>query len=318
MTLLEAPTALDEQGDRAVVTPPERAAGGDPSVAKIAAVQRRGLLQASLMTLAAVATGLIFYLAVVGAVQHKADQTREYLSFRKQLAAGTAPTGQTGPDGKLVPSGTPVAIIQVPSIGMDEVVDEGTTSQVLMAGPGHLPDTPLPGQPGVSVIMGRQALFGGPFKNVHDLKPGALIKVTVGFGNNYEKFRVLDVRHSGGAGAPPLASGASRLILVTAAGTPLVPNGLVYVDAELVSAAQPATAQVLYSVPSSDNAGQGDTSTLWSLVLWLQALLIGVAAATWAWYRWGRLQTWVVFVPLLLLIGYFVADQVGRILPNVI
>jgi hypothetical protein len=169
--------------------------------------------------------------------------------------------------------------------------------------------------------MGRQASYGGPFKHIHQLRLGAKITVTVGFGTNVDTFKVIDIRQAGDPRPPLLASGASRLTLVTAAGTPFMPGGLLYVDADLVSAVQPASTQVISS-PSellrSESANANDTSSVWALVLWLQALILVVVGAIWAWHRWGRHQTWIVFLPLTALVGYYVADQVTRLLPNLL
>jgi len=48
-----------------------------------------------------------------------------------------------------------VALLSIPAIGISAmVVVEGTTPENLTLGPGHLRDTPLPGQAGISVIFG--------------------------------------------------------------------------------------------------------------------------------------------------------------------
>jgi LPXTG-site transpeptidase (sortase) family protein len=280
------------------------------------------VVRVALLAITVLSLSLAFFIVVISGLEHQVSQTREYDRFRAALAAGTAPTGQTDQSGKhLFALGTPVALLEVPSLHMREVVGEGTTPQVLTAGPGHRRDTPLPGQAGTSVIMGRQASYGGPFKHIHQLRLGAKITVTVGFGTNVDTFKVIDIRQAGDPRPPLLASGASRLTLVTAAGTPFMPGGLLYVDADLVSAVQPASTQVISS-PSellrSESANANDTSSVWALVLWLQALILVVVGAIWAWHRWGRHQTWIVFLPLTALVGYYVADQVTRLLPNLL
>ena len=103
-------------------------------------------------------------LSVVGALRHYRDQRTAYDGLRAALAEGTAPVGQTDAEGQLLPLGTPVALLEIPQIGLREVVLEGTTAGVLVSGPGHRRDSPLPGQAGTSVLFGRQAAFGGPFR----------------------------------------------------------------------------------------------------------------------------------------------------------
>ena len=48
--------------------------------------------------------------------------------------------------------GDPVGRILIPAVGLDEVVLEGVDEAQLEAGPGHVPETVLPGGPGNSVI----------------------------------------------------------------------------------------------------------------------------------------------------------------------
>ena len=49
-------------------------------------------------------------------------------------------------------AGAPLARLQIPSLGLDEIVVEGVEDQQLHAGPGHLPGSALPGEPGNAVI----------------------------------------------------------------------------------------------------------------------------------------------------------------------
>ncbi|HET7550297.1 MAG TPA: class D sortase [Gemmatimonadaceae bacterium] len=48
--------------------------------------------------------------------------------------------------------GEPVGRITIPAVGIDEIVLEGVSEKQLEAGPGHVPETVLPGEAGNSVI----------------------------------------------------------------------------------------------------------------------------------------------------------------------
>lgn len=50
------------------------------------------------------------------------------------------------------PLGAPVAHLTIPRLALDEVVVEGVDERQLTAGPGHLPGSAMPGQPGNAVI----------------------------------------------------------------------------------------------------------------------------------------------------------------------
>jgi sortase A len=70
----------------------------------------------------------------------------------------------------------------IPSIGVSEYVVEGTDADNLRKGPGHYPDTPLPGQHGTSAIAGHRTTYGAPFRNLDKLKKGDRIVVELPYG----------------------------------------------------------------------------------------------------------------------------------------
>ena len=74
--------------------------------------------------------------------------------------------------------GDPVARLQMPSIGTDHVVVAGIGVEELRLGPGHFPDTPLPGQFGNAAIAGHRTTYGQPFHDVDQLVVGDDIVVT--------------------------------------------------------------------------------------------------------------------------------------------
>lgn len=94
----------------------------------------------------------------------------------------------------VVPVGEPLARMVIPKIGLDEVVFEGTGRDTLKLGPGHMPDTPLPGQPGNAVISGHRTTYGRPFYDLDLLAIGDEIQVETAIGmNTYEVRDVLIV-----------------------------------------------------------------------------------------------------------------------------
>jgi LPXTG-site transpeptidase (sortase) family protein len=253
-------------------------------------------------------------------VQHAA-----YNTLRVELAAGTAPNGPTqttvqanGQAGQptLLPLGTPVAVLSIPAIGLRDVVLEGTTGQVLEGGPGHLRDTVLPGQVGVSVVMGRRAAYGGPFSRIGSLNPGDVITIVTG--QTVASYQVIDLRRAGSPNPPPVATGGGRLILVTADGSPFVPTGTLYVDADLTSKAQPAAAAVVTSanLPADENALATDSEAWLPIVFIGQLLVLLTMGLSWLRYEWGRWQAWMVGVPVLGYVMLMLADEVTRLLPN--
>lgn len=74
--------------------------------------------------------------------------------------------------------GSPVGIVEIGAIGTRQVVVEGATSPIMQNGPGHVPGTAAPGQPGNAVVVGRASLFGAPFADLASLAEGDRIGVT--------------------------------------------------------------------------------------------------------------------------------------------
>jgi len=279
---------------------------------------RLDVLRTALIVLSMVAGSLAIHLVLVSSLQHSSAQRRAYSAFQTSVAEGTAPAGPTNAAGRQLAHGTPVAYLEVPSIGVHEVVGEGTTASDLMAGPGHRRDTPFPGQPGTSVIMGRQASYGGPFNRLADLKVGA--KITVTSGQGISRFTVLSLRSGGEPTPPRLRAQQGRLLLVSAAGPSYLPSQVLRVDADLTTAPLPAARPVITAaaLPKAEGIMGTDTSTLWALVLWLQALIALAVGIVWTWHRWGRPQTWIVFFPLTALVGLLASAQALRLLPNLV
>ncbi|UUU41961.1 sortase [Streptomyces sp. NBC_00162] len=229
--------------------------------------------------------------------------------LRDKLANVTAPVGPTE-------AGAPVALLAIPQIGVREVVREATTADVLASGPGHRRDTVLPGQPGTSILMGRQAGYGGPFGHIGDLERGETFTVTTGQGEH--EYRVLGVRRAGDPQPAKPTGDAGLLILMTGDGTPYMPRGVLQVDAELLSPAQQSGGRTPGRLAAEEAPMAGQASAWVPLILWGQALLLAAAALAWARVRWGRAHTWLVGFPVLAALALAVSDQAALLLPSLL
>jgi LPXTG-site transpeptidase (sortase) family protein len=271
--------------------------------------------RAVLLVVAVLSIGLVIQLALVSRLQYHSSQVTLYNQFRTELALGTGPLGPTGKDHRPLAPGTPIARLSIPSIGVSAVVLEGTTGRVLAQGPGHYRSTVFPGGAGDSVILGRQAAYGGPFGRIADLHKGATITVVTQVGKSV--FKVVDIRPEGSR-ARSVPADSARLTLGTASGTPFIPSGVVWVDANLVGTPVASDKPLVHTVPDSERPLGLDTSTLWALALWIVALAVLIAGAVWTWRRRGHAQAWIVFTAPLAVVWMFVADQIARILPNLL
>lgn len=78
----------------------------------------------------------------------------------------------------MVQEGDPIARIEMPTIGVDDIVVAGVEKSDLKKGPGHYPETPMPGQLGNAAIAGHRTTYGQPFFDVDKLRNGDEIIVT--------------------------------------------------------------------------------------------------------------------------------------------
>jgi sortase A len=325
MTATVAPA--DERED--VAHPPDR-----PGPAEARPPTFTGRLVTRLFILLSVALlGFAGYLLLLTPISQRADQEALYDQLRGAIAEGISPyLGRSGSDDgtiqrevpgiyadnedSVIPAGAPVAVLDIPSIGVRQVVVEGTSSGDLRLGPGHRRDTVLPGQKGVSLIYGRTTTFGGPLHLLPTLTPGAELTV-VTFQGSFT-FRVEGVRRAGDPlpDPQPVKAGGSRLTMVTAEGDNILqPGRTVFVDAMLRGDAQPAATHPKL-IPAEERSLASDRPALLSLVLWLQGLVLLVGFMAWARIRWGRWETYLVCVPAVLAVLWNVYEATARLLPN--
>src|SRR4051794_2857534 len=71
-----------------------------------------------------------------------------------------------------------VARLEIPRMDLNRIVVEGATADALTKGPGHFPETPLPGQLGNAAIAGHRTTHLHPFFDIDKLQPGDEIIVT--------------------------------------------------------------------------------------------------------------------------------------------
>jgi sortase A len=282
----------------------DRAAGGGPAPRQQAArgLQRR--ISAAVSAAFVFVAGFLGYLFGLSGFSEAHAQSTMYKSFAAELSQALAPTGPAK-------EGTPVAVLNIPEIGLrNAVVVEGTTSRDLALGPGHVRASALPGEVGSSFIYGKVATFGAPFAHLMQLREGDLI--TVADGQGVARYVV----HSFGTSRHPAVDGSpNRLVLMTA-NSPYIPTSAVQVSADLVSTPQP-NPEDWPSITPQEEYLASDTASLIPLLLWSQALLVTVVAATIAAHRWSRWQTYLLAAPVVIAVTICVYQNLAGLLPNI-
>lgn len=262
--------------------------------------------------------GFVVHVSLIGSLQHGRAQYVLYQQLRSDLALAIAPLGQLDVDKKLVANGTPIGVITIERLDVNEVFVQGTRPEDLISGPGHRRDSVMPGQEGTTILMGRQATYGGPFSGLSELVPGDRIEIVTGQGTS--TYEVFGVRQEGDLLPSPLQAGEGRLELITADGIPLAPSGALFIDASLESELQETPSPVFTKeVLDPAELAMGSDSRAWFTTLfWLQWLAVAVVALRWVRSRWGMWQTWVISLPILIALGAATAGAAMTALPNLL
>jgi sortase A len=118
--------------------PAQRVVRAQPPPADAPSVSRLELRLAGqvLAIVAVLALSFLLELTVLGNLRHDRDQSQLAAEFRIELANAVAPVGPLDAQNKLLAAGAPVALLEIPWLGVREIVVQGTSSGILMSGPG--------------------------------------------------------------------------------------------------------------------------------------------------------------------------------------
>jgi sortase A len=226
--------------------------------------------------------------------------------------AGSA--GLAALNGTTPPEGQAVAIIDIPTLGIRQIVVEGTSSQDLRAGPGLLIGSAPPGTGGDVVIAGRRTTYGSPFARLNQLSNGDTVLVTGALG----QFRYLVTAERvvrPGSLLPASPTSAARLTLVTS--TPAVEaSSLLVVTADLVGKPVAAVPLRDAAVPPTQFGLAGDGAATLPALGW-GAALVAVLLAAWYMVRRSR-KTWLVYglaTPIVVATAILCFANVAALLP---
>jgi sortase A len=138
-------------------------------------------LRSALSAIGAVLTGagvlILLFVAyqLWGTSLYTSRQQGDLKARFRTVATSTTTAPQPAPPPP--PTGEAVAVIRIPKIGVDQAVVPGVGVADLRKGPGHYPQTPLPGEPGNAAIAGHRTTYGAPFNRLDELEAGDEIEV---------------------------------------------------------------------------------------------------------------------------------------------
>jgi sortase A len=250
---------------------------------------------------------------VGGALLHTEDQGRLLSRFKPLVASG----GAAGMAWKPTP-GQPIAQLIIPKIGVEEVVVQDTTPELLKGGPGHFLNTPLPGHPGNVVIAARRVTYGGVFRHLGQLGEGdhiALITPQGAF-----DYTVAGSPRIVGAGQPEvLASGPTPQLTLVTSDTMWTTRGRLIVTAALQGTPLEDVLPPVIALTKPQLGLTGDTGAVVIVIPWALALFAAWLGRAWLRRRIGsRRVAALIATPVILVILFFLFTSVDRLLPGTI
>ena len=207
--------------------------------------------------------------------------------------------------------GQPIGIIDIPKIGSNYVVVEGTSTDDLERGPGHYTGTSLPGNPGNAAIAGHRTTYLKPFYSLDQLARGDPIYVTT-FQGRFQ-YKVVDTLLVSPDDVAVLKPTASPILTLTTCNPRYSAETRIVVEASLVS---PVVAAVPTTMPVARPRSLADGRGGWlSAVLWALACLAFGTGVWLAWRRWRKWWVPVVGLPGLLVLLFSFFGAVNPLLP---
>jgi sortase A len=155
-----------------------------------------------------------------------------------------------------------VARLEIPRMDLNRIVVEGATADALTKGPGHFPETPLPGQLGNAAIAGHRTTHLHPFFDIDKLQPGDEIVVTTLNGRYTYSVTGTEVVAPDQYNLVIPTTDVTKATLTLVSCTPRYSaTNRIVVHSELVPEKSDALTEAVPLVPGSDT-GDGGTDTL--------------------------------------------------------
>jgi LPXTG-site transpeptidase (sortase) family protein len=250
------------------------------------------------------AFGSLMFNQILGPLVHDRAATALEQRLASDLVNGVAPVSNP------IALGVPIGLIDVPNRDIRAVVVEGSKAEQLAQASGHLIGSALPGQPGVSAILGRSQTYGAEFKNLDQLIVGDEVVVTTGQG--VHTYEVIDITVRSARDAAAFQGEGHMLILATVVDS----SDRLVVRATLTSPVFPA-GQATDHQTSLDELGLAGDSSSWSdLALWLLLAALLAAGFPIIVNHVGRRVGWLVVAPIAMWVALEVWTAISLMSPS--
>ncbi len=236
-------------------------------------------------------------------------------------AIGSASSTTSLPAGA-PPTGAAIAILRIPKIHVDAAVVQGVGVSDLQKGPGHYPNSPMPGQAGNAAIAGHRTTYGAPFYDLNELETGDDIYVTTKESAEPWHYQVISSQSVSPNNVAVLnPTPDARLTLTTCTPRFSASQRLVVVARLIGQDPKPVVLPTVRGTVSTDLAApdvgslSGQSTTVVPAVAWgavCAAILLGGWAGGRRWRRW---PAYLIATPLFLLCLFFFFQNFARFVP---
>lgn len=281
---------------------------------------RRGTREAGLglITLGVIILAFVLYQLFGTALHEQHSQSKLKTNFA-QAPAGPVSDNPTVAPGPSAPGGGAIDHLVIPKIGLDSYVVQGVAEDDLVNGPGHYPETVLPGQNGNAAIAGHRTTYGAPFFRLNELGPGDVINITARGGQQF-RYQVTSTQVVSPSDVAVLDPTSFPQLTLTTCNPRFSATSRLIVLAKLVGlpvASSATSGNVTPHLIANLGSGNGQA--------WPPTILYGALVAA-AWVgtrllinrtrRWRRLGSYVGGIAVCCVPLWFCFENVVRLLPQ--
>jgi LPXTG-site transpeptidase (sortase) family protein len=250
------------------------------------------------------AFGSMMFNQILGPLVHDRAATALEQRLASDLVNGVAPVSNP------IAVGVPIGLIEVPNRDVRAVVIEGSKAEQLAQASGHLIGSALPGQSGVSAILGRSQTYGAEFKNLDRLIVGDEVVVTTGQG--VHTYEVIDATVRSARDTAAFQGEGHMLILATVVDS----SDRLVVRATLTSPVFPAGQATDHQTTLDELGLAGDSSSWSDLALWMLIAALLAAGFPIIVNQVGRRVGWLVVTPIAMWVALEVWTAISLMSPS--
>ena len=250
------------------------------------------------------AFGSLMFNQFMGPLVHDRAETALEQRLSSDLLNGVAPVSYS------IAVGTPIGLVEVPNRDVRAVVVEGSKAEQLAQASGHLIGSALPGQPGVSAILGRSQTYGAEFKNLDQLKVGDEVIVTTGQG--VHTYEVIDTTVRLARDTAAFQGEGHMLIMATVVDS----SDRLVVRASLTSPVFPAGQAIDHQTTLDELGLTGDSSSWSDLAFWMLLAALLAAGFPIIVNQVGRRVGWLLVSPVAMWVTFEVWTAISLMSPS--